>query len=228
MGPLATADLFTKIVTMTRASCDQEHLHVLIDNNTEIPDRTRAILSGGENPLPQLKASAERLRDAGADFLIMPCNTAHYFHAELSRSIDIPVLNMLEETAALIKERGVSCVGLLATDGTIQSGVYDRALERYGIEVLRPDAEGQKQVMHIIYDGVKAGNRDISPDGFVRAAEDLLARGAQTLILGCTELPPAFSIYDIKLPHTDPTSVLAAAAVTYAGGDCEPIGDITK
>ncbi len=219
MGPLATADLFTKIVTMTKASCDQEHLHVLIDNNTNIPDRTRAIIGGGEDPLPQLKASAARLKAAGADFLIMPCNTAHYFHEALSREIDIPVLNMLEETARFVRARGVKRVGLLATDGTIQSGVYERALTRHGIEIICPDAQGQKEVMRIIYDGIKAGNRDLSPAGFIQAAEKLLSQGAQTLILGCTELPPAFSIYDIRLPHTDPTMVLALSAISFAGGE---------
>jgi len=227
MGPLATADLFTKIVSLTEAPCDQEHLHILIDNNTAIPDRTKAILSGGEDPLPQLKASALRLQAAGADFLIMPCNTAHYFHEALSRETELPVLNMLEETARFIRSRGVRRVGLLATDGTIRSGVYERALTRYGIEVLCPDEDGQKAVMSIIYEGIKAGNTALSPEAFIRAGEDLLSRGAQTLILGCTELPPAFSLYNIDLPHTDPTLVLAAAAVNYAGARCKPLGDIT-
>jgi len=227
MGPLATADLFTKIVSMTKASCDQEHLHVIIDNNTAIPDRTRAILSGGDDPLPQLKASAARLKEAGADFLIMPCNTAHYFHGPLNEYSEIPVLNMLEETALFIKSRGISRVGLLATDGTIQSGVYEKMLTKYGIEVLCPDAEGQKEVMSIIYDGIKAGNTSLSPEGFIEAGKKLLSRGAETLILGCTELPPAFSLYNIDLPHTDPTLVLAVAAIRYAGAPHVEIGAVT-
>lgn len=227
MGPLATADLFTKIVTMTKADCDQEHLHVLIDNNTAIPDRTKAILSGGEDPLPQLKISAKRLKKAGADFLIMPCNTAHYFYEALNAESEIPVLNMLEETARFVQSRGISRVGLLATDGTIQSGVYKKALTKYGIEVLCPEAEGQSEVMHIIYDGIKAGNTTLSPEGFIAAGKKLLERGAQTLILGCTELPPAFSVYSIDLPHTDPTLVLAVAAIRFAGAPYVEIGAVT-
>lgn len=220
MGPLATADLFTKIVKMTDAAGDQEHLHVIIDNNTAIPDRTRAILYGGENPLDQLIASADRLYKADADFLIMPCNTAHYFYPALSQAAKIPILNMLEETAAFLNARDISKTGLLATDGTIQSGVYARALKKYGIEMLIPDPDGQMEVMRIIYDGVKAGNQDLDVSAFKAVCQKLLDDGAQTLILGCTELPLAFSMYHILLPNTDPTSVLAAAAIHCAGARC--------
>lgn len=220
MGPLATADLFSKIIHMTDAACDQEHLHVIVDNNTAIPDRTRAILHNGTDPLPQLIASADRLFRSGADFLIMPCNTAHYFHRALNEAAKIPVLNMLGETAAFLKKRGISRVGLLATDGTIQSGVYERALKSYGIENIIPDAEGQKEVMHVIYDGIKAGNRSLDINAFKAVCQKLLTDGAQTLVLGCTELPLAFSMYEISLPNIDPTSVLAAAAIRRAGARC--------
>ena len=225
MGPLATADLFTKVIRMTVASTDQEHLRVLIDNNTSIPDRTRAILYGGEDPLPQLVSSARLLAEAGADFLIMPCNTAHYFYDELCRQSSIPVLNMLEETAELLRERGVRRAGLLATDGTIRSGVYAAALEKRGVKILTPDAAGQQEVMRIIYDGVKAG-KELDPGAFIAVCKGLLDQGAETLILGCTELPPAFSIYNVELPHVDPTLVLAAAAVRYAGAECFPLGPV--
>ena len=116
MGPLATSDLFRKIVEITDAASDQEHVRVCIDNNTEIPDRTAAILKGGEDPVPEMVKSAVRLQGMGADVLIMPCNTAHYFYDRLTPFVDTPFLNMIEETAKEIKRRGIKKAGLLATD----------------------------------------------------------------------------------------------------------------
>lgn len=220
MGPLATADLFSKIILCTHASKDQEHLHIMIDNNTDIPDRTGAILAGGEDPVAQMALSAHRLQSAGAEFLIMPCNTAHYFYDRLKAQVSIPVLNMLEETGLYLRGKGITRAGLLATDGTIRSGIYENALEKYGITLLLPQAKGQQQVMHMIYDGIKAGNQDLDPTAFIAVCKELLEKGAQTLILGCTELPLAFSIYHIDLPHTDPTQILAEASVRFAGGEC--------
>lgn len=144
MGPLATADLFRKIVMMTDAKCDQEHPRVLIDSNTNIPDRTAAILSGGENPLPQLACSARTLERAGADVLMMPCNTAHYFYDGVCAATKLPVLHMLRLTAEEIDRRRIKTVGLLATDGTIQTGIYERLFEEHqcgGREAGRGGAE---------------------------------------------------------------------------------------
>lgn len=218
MGPAATADLFSKIIRSTKAACDQEHLHVIIDSNTDIPDRTAALLSGGADPTQQLVLSARRLEAAGAELIIMPCNTAHCFHDAVSSSVSVPVLHMIKLTAEELKRRGITCAGLLATDGTVRTGIYERCFEGSGIELITPSEPAQRAVMDIIYKGVKAGESDFDTTEFEQAARELLERGAQTLILGCTELPPAFEIYDLDYPHTDPTLVLARAAVLAAGG----------
>jgi aspartate racemase len=218
MGPMATADLFKKIINCTAASKDSEHIHVYIDSNTDIPDRTDAILHGGKDPLPEMVGSAIRLECMGADFLLIPCNTAHYFYDKICAMVHIPVLNMLEETAREVKRQNISCVGLLATDGTIESGVYDRVFESYGIRVLHPGTLGQQNVMDLIYKGVKAGKQDINLNGFYGALDELKQKGAETLILGCTELPIAFSMYNIQYKNIDPTAVLARSAVVYANG----------
>ncbi|MBQ6692348.1 MAG: amino acid racemase, partial [Clostridia bacterium] len=115
MGPLATADLFRKIVLLADVSSDQGHPRVLIDSNTEIPDRTAAILSGGENPIPALATSARTLERAGADVLMMPCNTAHFFYDGVKAATSLPILHMLQLTAEEIDRRGIKTVGLLAT-----------------------------------------------------------------------------------------------------------------
>lgn len=217
MGPLATCDLFRKIIEVTDAGCDQEHIRVCIDNNTQIPDRTAAILGRGISPVEEMVKSARRLRDMGANVLIMPCNTAHYFYKDVSESVEIPVLNMIEETAAAIQKKGMQHVGLLATDGTIQSGVYADVFKKMNITVTVPSREGQKAVMDVIYKGVKAGNYQIDLTDFYRAVEELLDAGAETLVLGCTELPVAFQEFHIDKPFVDPTQVLALAAVQFVG-----------
>ncbi|MCI8464242.1 MAG: amino acid racemase [Lachnospiraceae bacterium] len=217
MGPLATSDLFRKIVEITDAASDQEHVRVCIDNNTEIPDRTAAILKGGKDPVPEMVKSAVRLQGMGADVLIMPCNTAHYFYDRLTPFVDTPFLNMIEETAKEIKRRGIKKVGLLATDGTCQSGVYKTVFDAMGIEMCAPSPVHQSAVMDVIYKGVKAGNLSMDLTGFYGAMEELFADGAEVLVLGCTELPVAFDLFKIDKPNLDPTLVLAKAAVRFVG-----------
>lgn len=218
MGPLATADLFKKIVLNTKAEKDQEHIRVLVDNNTNIPDRTKAILHGGEDPVPELTKSAKALRKMGADLLIMPCNTAHYFHGKVQESVDIPVLNMIEITCNALKEAGIKKAGLLATDGTIQSGIYQSVFDASGIELVKPGTDGQKAVMDMIYSGVKASKWNYDTAEAKKEMEKLFDMGAEVLILGCTELPLAKEMYNLEYPSVDPTLELAKEAIRMAGG----------
>ena len=175
-----------------------------IDSNTNISDRTAALLHGGADPVPEMVKSAQRLESIGADLLIMPCNTAHNFYDAVASSVSIPVLHMIAITRDALKSRGVKCAGLLATDGTVQTGIYQRTFEGSGVELLTPDHRQHAA-------GAQRRAR--------AACEHLLARGAEVLILGCTELPPAFDIYHLDYPNVDPTLELALAAVRAAG--CE-------
>lgn len=217
MGPLATADLFQKITLHTDAASDQEHPRVVIDSNTDIADRTAALLRGGANPVPEMVKSAKRLESIGADFLIMPCNTAHNFFSDVEASVNIPMLHMIALTRDALRERGVTRAGLLATDGTVQTGIYRRTFAGSGVELLEPVGSDQRAVMDVIYNGVKAGDlaHDVGP--FRAACESLLAAGAQALVLGCTELPLAFSLYHLDYPAVDPTLELALGAIRFAG-----------
>ena len=219
MGPLATADLFEKIILHTRAPRDQDHLRVLIDSNTNIPDRTAALLHGGADPLPELAGSARRLEEMGAQVLMMPCNTAHNYYDGVAAAVSVPVLHMVRLTAGALAERGVKRAGLLATDGTVQTGIYQRSFAGTGVELLTPDEAGQRAVMEMIYSGVKAGNMAFDAGPARAAMERLLSAGAETLILGCTELPLAAELYHIDLPAVDPTLELALAAIRFAGGE---------
>ncbi|MBR2674710.1 MAG: amino acid racemase [Mogibacterium sp.] len=221
MGPAATADLMAKITNMTDAATDQEHIPMLVDSNTRIPDRTKAIEGKGESPVPEMLASAKRLENAGADFIIVPCNTAHFFIPEIENEVGIPILNMPVETANLLKRRGVKCAAVLATRGTYLSGQYDKVLEERGIRTLTPSPEQKETVMSLIYDYIKKGitePSEIPRDEIVKVVKDLESRGAEALLLACTELPLAFEILDLYDERcVDPTAVLAVAAIREAG-----------
>lgn len=217
MGPLATADLFKKIVMNTKAENDREHIRIFIDNNTNIPDRTDAILRGGVSPVRELTNSAVNLEKMGADFLIMPCNTAHYFYDYIRDAVSIPILNMINITCNKIKHRGIGKVALLATDGTIKSRIYSDVFEKSGVKIIYPKENEQPYIMDMIYNGVKAGRYDYDVSNAKKIMEDLLLRGAEILIFGCTEIPVAVEMYKLDYPGIDPTLELAKEAINYSG-----------
>ena len=219
MGPSATCDLMHKIIENTDAGDDQHNIHLLVDQNTDVPDRTAAILKGGADPMPELVRSARRLEAAGADFLCMSCNTAHYFHERLSKEVAIPILNMPAESAKELRRRGIRKVGLLATDGTIRTGVYHKVLEAEGIEPVVPGEEDQKTLMRLIYGCVK---QNLPVERYPRKEVEMLmahlkVQGAEAFLLACTELPIAFERLGYREGLIDPTLVLARKIVETAG-----------
>ena len=219
MGPLATADLFQKIVLLTKADTDREHIRVYIDSNANIPDRTAAILSGGEDPVPEMASALRHLEACGADCIIMPCNTAHYFLPRLQAMTKIPFLSILTAAAEACKAQFPGkTVGILATRGTLAANLYQEALVQAGVPYLVPDAPAQDALMRVIYDGVKAGK---GPDSyradFLTVLEQMSAGGAEVFLLGCTELPLAAEALNIALPTVDPTAELAKAAIRFCG-----------
>ncbi len=216
MGPDATARLFQLLIEATPAARDQDHLRILIDNNAKVPDRTAAILGKGPDPLPYLEASARTLEAAGADFLVMPCNTAHHWLGELRQRVGVPVLDMVAETASAVRNHkpAIERVGLLATSGTLRVHLYPEALARVGVEVMDTTPEEQDGVMATIY-GIKAGDRSVGAT-LVRIGKSLLGRGAQGLILGCTELSLVDEMRGLGCPLFDPLTIVARRAVELA------------
>lgn len=219
MGPLATVHLYERIVYKTVAEKDQDHIHVIIDSNTNIPDRTNAIIGNGIDPTKELIKSAKILELSGADFLIMPCNTAHYFIDTIKNNVNIPILNMLEETVIFTKNKfgQDTVVGLLATDGTIQSKIYENYYAKSEIKTIAPK-NTQKKVMEFIYDYIKKGNYEQGLELLFEAVEELKEMGADVFVLGCTELSSAEYLYKFKGDFINPMEVLAAKAIEYARG----------
>lgn len=212
---MATADLFTKIIKLTDAKTDYDHIHILIDNYPQIPDRTRAILLGDNLPVRFLTDAAQRLEKAGADFIIIPCNTSHFFLEQVQQSVSIPILNMIEEVAKELQRQDIHCVGILATDGVLKSRLYETVLQRYGIDIRVPCPKAQKDLMSIIYDEIKA-NRMPHPKKIFPELDKIIDHGAEAFVLGCTELPLAFNGIT-KYRLFDCTDILARAAILKAG-----------
>lgn len=220
MGPLATADLYHKIVTLTDAASDGGHIRVYIDSNTAIPDRTAAILSGGEDPLPAMTESLRKLEKCGAGCVIMPCNTAHYFLPRLMERTQLPFVSMISAAAGACRDQfPEKTAAILATSGTLSTELYQNALTAQGVPFLVPGALEQEALMQVIYQGVKAGAPPESyREKFASVIKSLGDRGADYFILGCTELPLAVQQLGLsRLPAVDPTEELAKAAIRFCG-----------
>ena len=222
MGPQATIDLYQKIINNTVATKDQEHLQVLIWSDPTIPDRTAAILGDGEDPLPYLRAGAEKLIAGKSECIAIPCNTAHYFLPQLvDLTPGVTYLNMIELTAAELKKNFSpgSIIAITGTTATLRTGLYQNAIQEAGLTPVLPSADLQDEVMEIIFgaQGVKAGFVNQSnKDRYARVLNSLQTQGAACVIAGCTELPLVVDLVQITVAIVDPTEVLARGAVQFA------------
>jgi aspartate racemase len=221
MGPLATVDLFEKIVKSTPATKDQEHLRIIIDNNPQIPSRRLAITRGMESPLPALIASARLLENAGVDFIVIPCNTAHYWIDDLQRAVRVPILNMITGAASYVAERFPELSGrvlLFAAAGTVQAKIYQKAFDSFGMQLQLPTAEEQELVNGAI-DKVKAGF--VADNPLLNQVNAVLKKHASARVAavlgGCTEIPILFPHFIGNLKKLDVTAILAEAVVAEAG-----------
>ncbi len=220
MGPEATVEFFRTVLSHDPAERDQDHLHIIVECDPTIPDRTAHILGKGADPLPAMLASAQRLSAAGADIVGIPCMTAHNFLPRIKKTSGLRFVSALETMEETLRDSypEVRSLGILATAGTKAARLYESALLRYAI--LWPSEEDQKSlVMEAIYgkEGIKAGNRGEVPKALLKqAALSLIRGGAQAIVAGCTEVPLALSQSDIDVPLLDPMQMLAAALVREA------------
>lgn len=224
MGPQATADFLAKLVQVTPAEREQDHLHVLVDSNPKVPDRNQAIAGHGPSPAPVLAEMARRLERAGAGLLVMACNTAHAFEGAIREAVSVPFVSIVQEAcnACLRESPTARTIGLLAAPGCIQAGLYQSALEARGLEPLLPQPADQEVFNRLLYE-IKLGASlaDIRPE-MRRLALGLTARGADVLMAACTEVPLVLGQADVDRPLIDATHNLAVRCVLYARG-IEPI-----
>jgi len=222
MGPEATVDCFAKIIKNTPAKKDQDHLRVIIDSNPKIPDRPAAIIGKGESPVPALVQGCSCLQLAGADFIIIPCVTAHFFLEEIRQQVRLPILSILDVvTETIVREHPqITTVGLLAITATISSGLFQKRLAADNIKTVVPDESYQSKVMAAVADIKKtqpARARAQMTTDLIATAEGLISRGARGIVAGCTEIPLALKPEHLSVPYFDALTILARAAVFEAG-----------
>lgn len=218
LGPIATAYFMELIIQMTDAVKDQDHLPMIIYHSPKIADRTAYILGNSqENPVWDMIRIGQELADQGAACISIPCITAHYFHKELSENIPVPIIHAIQETGIELRKGRVKRAGIMATDGTVKSRIFQDELEDMGIEAFVPAKDFQRQVMELIYQEVKAG-RPVDLDKFQRVSAHLREQGAQVIILGCTELSLIKRDFPIGSGYLDTMEILAQRSILRCQG----------
>ncbi|MDH3590048.1 MAG: amino acid racemase [Gammaproteobacteria bacterium] len=221
MGPEATVDFMAEVLAATPANEDQDHLRMLVDQNPQLLSRQLALAGKGGSPGPQLAAMARGLEKGGADFLVMPCNTAHAYQADIVAATTIPLVSIIDETVAECS--GAEQVGLLATVGCFDAGVYQSAFAAAGQTLIMPTAAELEEFTRLVA-AIKLGKQgeDIA-NAMATLANALVGRGAQVVVAGCTEIPLVLDASMLAVPLISSTAVLARSTVALALGE-RPLG----
>jgi len=222
MGPEATAYFFDLIVRNTEAGRDGEHVPIIIRSDPRVPDRTEAVLHGGPSPVPMLRAGLKALERAGADIIVMPCVTAHYFLKDIAAGMSVSFINLLDEARkyTLAAVPGIRKIGLIATTGTVRTEIVRDAFARSGIEVIIPGQDEQEKVMEAVYGkrGIKAGfTTEQLRRTIIAIAGDLVRHGAEAIMAGCTEIPLVLRQEDLTVPFIEPLRIGALTCIKKAG-----------
>lgn len=217
MGPQATQLFYQRVIDRTQAKTDQEHVPTLIWSDSQIPDRTQALLTGQEEQVfDRLLEDARLLERAGCTVLTVPCNTSHYFLDRLQQQLSVPILHMIRLTARRLRDGGSPRVGILATDGTVRMKLYQTACDEVGLETVTPPEDIQQLVMSIIYDEIKRGEPG-SREKFAKIDDAMRELGCDRVILGCTELSVYRGNHGLPERYIDAMEVLAEEAILRCG-----------
>ena len=214
---MSSAYFYEMITEHTQASCDQEHIDIVLSSSATTPDRTGFILGNTEdNPCPRMIEDAKKLVDFGCNVIAIPCNTAHYFYSELQENISVPIINIIYETVKFCSDNGAKSIGIMATDGTVKTETYQRMAKQFGIECVVPSENNQKRVMDIIYGSVKQG-KPVDMREFNKVSAELRKMGADKIILGCTELSIIKKQYNLDSYYIDALEILCWRSIEYFG-----------
>ncbi|HHX12160.1 MAG TPA: aspartate/glutamate racemase family protein [Clostridiales bacterium] len=218
LGPIATEYFYDLTVQMTDAKTDQEHIEMIVYSKPSIPDRTEYILGkSNDNPIIPMIEVGKFLAKAGVDYLTIPCITGHNFYDIISEETGIPIIHMVREIANCLANKGVKTVGIMATEGTIYSKLFQTELENHGINSLIPSQANQDNVSWLIYKNIKA-NQPPEMDRFNQVSEELWNKGAEVIILGCTELSLIKRDNNLGQGYIDGMEVLAKRSIELCGG----------
>jgi aspartate racemase len=221
LGPYATLDFFTKLLSATGATTDQDHLHVIIDNNPKVPNRHEAIEGSGPDASPYLVQMASNLEQAGADFIVMTCNTAHAYQKDIENALTVPFVSIIDEVAIELREhyRDLTSVGVMAAEGCLAAHLYQQMLRKCDLHSIIWTDDEISTFMSIVY-RIKADERtgDIRT-GLIELGNLLTKRGAEVIVAGCTEVPLILSPADLDVPLISSTDLLVKRTIAYAKGE---------
>jgi len=220
MGPDASIDFMSKVVKESHASSDQDHLHLMLDHNPKVPSRQAAILDGGEDVGIHLAEMGKNLQKSGANFLVMVCNTAHAFESDIKAAVNIPFISIIDEVVEHLKEQWSDRikVGVMATTGCLVTQLYQKKLALAGFNPVLWDESHLEEFMAVIY-RIKAGERnDDITQKMNDLASNLIEKGAQILISGCTEIPLVLTKGNLDVPLLTSTDILVTSVIDYALG----------
>lgn len=219
VGPAASAFFYNRITEHTEASCDQEHLDIILLSHATLPDRTKAIETGDDQELLRLlEEDLKTLETLGVAHVAIPCNTSHYYYEQMQSCIQVPIINMIYESVkyAVEKRPNVKKIGIMATDGTIKTGLYHKECDAFGVTPFQPSKERQKDVMSLIYDDIKSGKQaDISK--FERVMKEFADNECDVVLLACTELSVYAETHEVPSFCLDSMDVLARISIERSG-----------
>lgn len=221
MGPAATLDFLHKVIALTPAERDHDHVRMLIDHDPKMPSRQNVSVEDDARIRENLAQMAERLESAGADFLVMACNTAHGWIDRALQRISIPFISIIDVTVQAIadRHRSVRKVGIMATPACLDAAMYQDALETAGLVPLAAEGEARVELMRLI-DRVKAGDQGQAvAAGMAAIANLLIEQGADVIIAGCTEIPLVLKQEQVTVPLISSTDELARRTVSLALGE---------
>lgn len=223
MGPLASAQFMLRLTLLTPASCDQEHIPAVLWSDPRVPDRTRGKLAGGDDPLPWLLRGIAGLRQAGCGAIAIPCNTAHGWFEEMRQAAGVPILHIVDATAAELRRLGVGAgrIGVMGTAATLAMRLYQDRLARLGWDCIVPDTAEMDRLVNPAIAAVKANRVAEAYAPLADVVGSLAARGAAAVVLGCTEIPLGIQAGPqdrLAVPVADTIDALARAAIAWAKG----------
>ena len=221
MGPDATVDFMSSVIRLTPADGDRDHVPMIVEQNPHVPDRQGATPEQAAAINNELAEMALRLQTAGADFLVMPCNTAHGFIDSLLERIEVPFVHIVDETVAAIRriDDEANNIGLMATDACLESKLYQDALHSAGMHVLLPSTSEQQTLMELVF-RIKAGEQSQAlATEMHNRANSLVQQGADVIVGGCTEIPLVVDALQLSVPFLSSTAILAEQTVKYSLGE---------